>query len=113
MRVTSPTPNSGRPHKDRDIALALSHNQGGGDLPRVIASGQAAIARQTLEIPLDRGIKVRKDANLAEVLAAVEFDCEIPLAAFAAVAEILSCVYHNQSGAAVPPPAETDTGAAP
>ncbi len=112
--MTSSPPNSGRPHKDRDIAVALSHNQGGGDLPRVVASGQGAVARQILEIAFDRGIKVREDADLAEVLAAVEVDCEIPLAAFAAVAEILSYVYRAQSGTAAPhPAAETDTGAAP
>lgn len=68
----------------------------------MIASGRGAVARQILEIAFDRGIKVREDADLAEVLAAVEVDCDIPLAAFAAVAEILSYVYRTQGGAAEP-----------
>lgn len=80
----------------RDIAVALSHDRDGGDLPRVIASGKGAVARQILQIAFDRGIKVREDADLAEVLAAVDVDSEIPLVAFAAVAEILSYVYLAQ-----------------
>lgn len=39
------------------------------------------------------GIKVRQDADLAEILAAVDIDSEIPPQAFAAVAEILSYIY--------------------
>ncbi len=83
----------------RDIAVALGHDRDGAALPRVIASGHGAVARQILEIAFARGIKVREDADLAEVLAAVEVDSEIPLAAFAAVAEILSYVYRAQEAA--------------
>ncbi|MCH7861928.1 MAG: hypothetical protein IH998_09615, partial [Proteobacteria bacterium] len=36
---------------------------------------------------------VREDADLAEILQAMEIDSEIPVAAFAAVAEILAYVY--------------------
>lgn len=97
--MTLPPETYKRPGQGRDIAVALSHNEGSGDLPRVIASGRGAVARQILEIAFDRGIKVREDADLAEVLAAVEVDCDIPLAAFAAVAEILSYVYRVQGGA--------------
>ena len=65
--------------------------------PRVIAKGRGALAEQILEIAFDRGIKVRTDADLAEILSAVELDSEIPLEALAAVAEILSYVYRAQS----------------
>ncbi len=41
------------------------------------------------------GVKVREDADLAEILAAVEVDTEIPLEAFTAVAEILAYVYRS------------------
>lgn len=96
----------------QDIAVALGHDRAGGDLPRVIAAGKGAVARQILEIAFARGIKVREDADLAEVLAAVEVDSEIPLAAFAAVAEILSYVYRAQS-APPPTPAPPQAGDAP
>lgn len=39
------------------------------------------------------GVKVREDADLAELLSAVDLESEIPLEAFTAVAEILSYVY--------------------
>jgi flagellar biosynthesis protein len=83
----------GQRKSDREIAVALSHEHGTEDLPRVIATGQGLVAQQILEIAFERGIKVREDADLAEVLAAVEVESEIPLAAFSAVAEILSYVY--------------------
>ncbi len=112
--MTTSHDSSKRTDPGRDIAVALAHNRDGGELPHVIASGRGAVARQILEVAFDRGIKVREDADLAEVLAAVEVDCDIPLAAFAAVAEILSYVYRAQ-GVPVPEPARPDspTGAAP
>ena len=66
----------------------------------MVASGHGAVAEQILQIAFDRGIKVRSDADLAEILATVEVESEIPLEALAAVAEILSYVYRTQSKAA-------------
>jgi flagellar biosynthesis protein len=63
----------------------------------VVASGRGALAEQILQIAFDRGVKVRHDADLAEILATIEVESEIPLEALAAVAEILSYVYRNQS----------------
>lgn len=82
----------------REVAVALQHDREGDKLPRVIASGEGAVARQILEIAFARGIKVREDADLAEVLAAVDVDSEIPLTALAAVAEILTYVYRASAG---------------
>ena len=39
------------------------------------------------------GVRVREDADLAEMLAAADIDTEIPVEAFIAVAEILRFVY--------------------
>jgi flagellar biosynthesis protein len=74
----------------------------GRTAPRVVASGRGALAEQILQIAFDRGVKVRNDADLAEILATVEVESEIPLEALAAVAEILSYVYRNQSKATAP-----------
>ncbi len=90
-------PGDGSPAR-REVAVALQHGREGDQLPRVIASGEGAAARQILEIAFARGIKVREDADLAEVLAAVDVDSEIPLAALAAVAEILTYVYRASAG---------------
>ncbi len=90
----------------RQVAVAIEDHPGdtrgqGRAAPRVVASGRGALAEQILQIAFDRGIKVRNDADLAEILATIEVESEIPLEALAAVAEILSYVYRTQSN--VPP----------
>lgn len=61
--------------------------------PRVVATGRGPVAEQILAIAFEKGVPVREDADLAQILAAVELDSEIPIDALAAVAEILSYVY--------------------
>lgn len=46
-----------------------------------------------LDIAFAHGVKVREDADLVEILAALDVDSDIPVEALAAVAEILSYVY--------------------
>lgn len=67
--------------------------------PRITASGRGAVAEQILQIAFERGIKVRKDRDLAEILSVVEVESEIPLAALAGVAEILRYLYQTDAGA--------------
>ncbi len=106
-----------------NIAVALRHDRKAGTLPRIVASGRGSVAEQILAIAQAEGIEVRQDADLAEVLAALEVGSDIPVEAFAAVAEILSYIYRaNQyhsaprapeSGASKPPDSEagsTSTG---
>ncbi len=61
--------------------------------PTVVASGRGWVAEKILEIAFAHGIKVREDSDLAEILAAVDLDNDIPVEAFVAVAEILRYVY--------------------
>jgi len=77
----------------RPVAVALSYEPGATDLPTVVASGRGALAEQIVSLAFAHGVKVRTDADLAEVLAAVEVDTVIPVEAFVAVAEILAYVY--------------------
>ncbi len=77
--------------------MAIENRPDTAAAPRVVASGRGAVAEQILQIAFDRGIKVRNDADLAEILATIEVESEIPLEALAAVAEILSYVYRAQS----------------
>jgi len=80
-------------------AVAIEYARGRDDAPRVTASGRGAVAEQILQIAFDRGIKVREDAELVEILSLVEVDSPIPLEAFAAVAEILAHVYQANASA--------------
>ncbi len=79
------------------MAIAIEHNATRQGAPKITAKGRGAIAEQILQIAFDRGIKVRSDADLAEILEAVEVDSIVPLEALAAVAEILSYVYRTQN----------------
>ena len=98
------TPRSERERPDRrPLAVAIDNHPGRSGAPRVVAKGRGALAEQILQIAFDRGIRVRSDTDLAEILATMEIDSEIPLQALAAVAEILSYVYRVQATAASDP----------
>jgi flagellar biosynthesis protein len=75
------------------VAVALRHDRATQTLPRIVASGRGAVAEQILAVAQAEGISVRQDADLAEVLVALEVGSDIPVEAFAAVAEILSYIY--------------------
>ena len=77
----------------KQVAVALSDTSDPDGLPRISAAGRGKIAEQILQLAFEHGIKVREDADLAELLAKVELDSPIPSDAFLAVAEILSYVY--------------------
>jgi flagellar biosynthesis protein len=78
---------------DRQTAVALKDGSGEGEIPIITAAGRGKIAEQILRIAHEQGIKVRTDADLAEILAKIELESPIPSEAFMAVAEILSYVY--------------------
>lgn len=83
---------------DRQTAVALKNDPEKGHKPRITAAGREKIAEQILNIAFEKGVLVREDSELAEMLAMLEIDSPIPEEAFLAVAEILSMVYkaHGQ-----------------
>ena len=90
----SGTPNiSPLPSTQEVIAVAIKQKDGPKQTPNVIAGGRGRVAEQILEVAFSHGIKVREDADLAQMLSVVDVDSEIPLEAFATVAEILTYVY--------------------
>lgn len=89
----------------RQIAVALSFDPDhAGDAPKVVATGKGEVAKRILDLAFATGVKVREDADLAEILAAVDVESAIPLEAFMAVAEILAYVYRANSGHRDSPP---------
>ena len=89
------------PETEDAVAVALKQVSEADRAPKVVASGRGIVAEQILEIAFAMGIKVREDADLAQVLSAVNEESEIPVEAFAAVAEIL--VYLYQANNETPP----------
>ncbi|MBU0859237.1 MAG: EscU/YscU/HrcU family type III secretion system export apparatus switch protein [Alphaproteobacteria bacterium] len=77
----------------RAVAVAIEDGTAEGQLPKITAAGRGKIAEQILQLAFERGIKVREDAALAEMLAKIELDSPIPSEAFMAIAEILTYVY--------------------
>ncbi|MCB2106628.1 MAG: EscU/YscU/HrcU family type III secretion system export apparatus switch protein [Rhodobacteraceae bacterium] len=90
-----PRPEDGVPET---IAVALE-DQPGATVPTVTASGRGFLAEQILAIAFANGVKVREDADLAQMLAAVDVDSEIPTEAMVAVTEVLAYVYRANAAA--------------
>ena len=63
--------------------------------PKVLAKGQGHVAEKIIQIAIDQGIEIRQDADLVQILKAVDIDSEIPIEAFSAVAEIISYIYRE------------------
>lgn len=88
------------PEEDNDKdskAVALQYDKEHDPAPRVVAKGQGEIARQIIEVAEAKGIEIKRDANLVEILHALELDSFIPLEAYSAVAEILSYIYSKNA----------------
>ncbi len=64
-----------------------------GALPKVVAAGYGVWAEKIVELAFQNGVRVREDKDLAQLLAAIEIDSDIPTEALIAVAEILAHVY--------------------
>ncbi len=78
-------------------AVALGYDPARHNAPTVLAKGQGQIAEKIIQIALDEGIEIHRDADLIQILKAVDIDSEIPLEAFAAVAEIISYIYQTNN----------------
>lgn len=77
----------------RQTAVAIKDRTGEKKVPQVVAAGRGSLAEKILQLAYENDIKVKEDAALAEMLAAVEIDSPIPSEAFMAIAEILYYVY--------------------
>ena len=78
--------------EDPDLAIALIYGPD-DEAPRVAAKGRGAIAAQIVALAREHGVELRHDRSLAQLLASVDIESPIPVAAFVAVAEILAHLY--------------------
>jgi len=96
-----------KPLHGRSVAVAIEGKKDGTDSPgKIIASGRGKLAEQILDLAFSKGVKVREDADLAELLVQLDLDTPIPTEAIIAVAEILAKVYEANSRADAPSPHE-------
>lgn len=83
--------------KDDNYAVALGYDRDKNNAPVVLAKGQGDIAEKIKALAEEHGIEIRQDADLLQILKTVDINQEIPVEAFAAVAEILSYIYQQNS----------------
>ena len=83
--------------KDDGYAVALGYDQDKNNAPVVMAKGSGEIAQKIIKIAEENNIEIRKDADLLQILKAVDINEEIPVEAFAAVAEIISYIYSQNA----------------
>jgi flagellar biosynthesis protein len=75
------------PPPEKRHAAALRYE--GSGAPKVVAAGRGEIARRIIEEAKAAGVPIRDDAALAESLARLELQAEIPEELWVAVAEAL------------------------
>ena len=75
------------------MAVALRYDLDPNHVPKIIASGRGELAESILAAAFAAGVKVRQDADLTELLSAIEMGEDIPAEAFVAVAEVLRYVF--------------------
>ena len=85
----------------RSLAVALQYEHGKDAAPRVTAKGRGAVAEAIIEQAQAHGVAVETNALLAEALARLELDQQIPKELYRAVAEVISFVL-RLSGPAPP-----------
>lgn len=87
-----------KPEKDpkKQKAVALKYDLKQDPAPKLVAKGQGEIAAQIIKIAKENGVEIKEDANLVEILHALELDEFIPLEAYNAVAEILRYIYSKK-----------------
>ncbi len=80
------------PEKPISLAVALEYERGTRDAPKVIAKGRGELARRIVEVAEESGVVIDSNGPLAEALAGVELEEEIPVELYEAVAEIIGFV---------------------
>ena len=75
------------------VAVAVKDEGAETRNPKILAAARGTLADQLVNLAFEHDIKVREDADLANILAELELDSPVPTEALMAVAEILSYVY--------------------
>lgn len=78
--------------KPVSLAVALEYEHGTREAPRVIAKGRGELARRIVEVAGEAGVVIEANGPLAEALASVELDEQIPIELYEAVAEVIGFV---------------------
>ena len=78
---------------DPKRAAALRYEKGVDAAPKLVAAGAGHVADRILAVAREAGVPVREDVALADALARLQVDLDIPPDLYAAVAEALVWAY--------------------
>lgn len=76
------------------VAVALHYEQGADAAPRVVAKGRGAIADEIIARAEAHDVAIEENPVLAQALAQVDLDDQIPPELYRAVAEVIGFVLH-------------------
>ena len=82
-----------KPVQGRRTAIAVRYDVEQDKAPLILASGRGAVADEILRIADENKIPLYENKQLAEMLAKLEIDTEIPSQLYVLVAEVLFFVY--------------------
>jgi flagellar biosynthesis protein len=81
------------PTDTRRAAVALKYDAATDNAPRIIAKGRGLVAEKIIALARERGIPMREDPDLVQMLTQIDLDQEIPPSLYKVVAELLAFVY--------------------
>ncbi len=76
--------------KANPLAVALKYDR--PRAPRLVASGRGAVGEAIIAKAKEAGVPIQQNPALAEALATIELDSEIPEALYKAVAQVLAFI---------------------
>jgi flagellar biosynthesis protein len=76
--------------KTNPLAVALKYER--PRAPRLVASGRGAVGEAIIAKAKEAGVPIQQNPALAEALASIELDTEIPEALYKAVAQVLAFI---------------------
>jgi len=85
---------------DRPPALAVALTYEKPAAPRVVAIGRGWLGEKIIETAREHGVPLKDDPALAEALATVELDTEIPEELYRSVAAVIGFVLRTNAAAA-------------
>jgi flagellar biosynthesis protein len=83
------------------LAVALKYEAPGA--PKVVAVGRGDLGKRIVDTAREHGVPLEENAPLAEALASVEVESEIPRELYAAIATILAFIMRASTAPAAPP----------
>ena len=84
----------------RSFAAALAYDPETDEAPRMVAKGYGMVAERIKELAREHDVPISEDPHLADLLAQIELDRDIPPALYEAVAELLAYIFQVEKLAA-------------